>query len=125
MLETTSGWSIDLDRGPDCLLIRLRPEGALCLDSAGLATSLDELLQLEFAHRIVIDLRHVPRISKQLIDELKLLFQSISEQGGLMRVCGLSNDNGQVAEALRREGRLPVYDTPEDALRGLCPGKPR
>ena len=125
MLEATTGWSIDLDRGPNCLLIHLRPEGGQCPDSAGLSAALNELLQIEFANRIVVDLRYVPCVSEQLLDELVQLLESVTKIGGLMRVCGLSAANLNARGGAQSSGPLPVYDTPEDALCRLCPGKPR
>ncbi len=126
MLDVTTGWSIELDRGPDCLMIRLEPEVDGCPDATGLAAVLDELLRLQFAHRIVIDLRKVPHVSHTLVDELRQLYRLVSARGGLMRVFGVNATSASKLDELHVAAYLPTYATLEDAMHGLCPvGKPK
>ena len=69
LLELAPGWTTDLDRGPDCLFVRLHgPENGEA-EGAELAERLWSLLEREFAHRLVLELDDVPLLRSALIGD--------------------------------------------------------
>ena len=125
MLEAIPGWSVTLDRGPDWLFIRLHAEDGGFEDVNGLAEGLWELLQQQFAHRLVLEMDELHSLRSSLIGELVRLHKRISSSGGLLRLSGLSDDNQEVLRHCRLEGCFPQYRTRTDAVKGVRPQKPR
>ena len=125
MLDLSPGWTIDVDRGPDWLFVRLSPERPSVPDNAAIAEPLWQLMQQHFAHRIVLELDDVLMMHSWLVGELIRLHKRVESQAGLMRLCGLSDINQQVLKSLSIADRFPQYDTREAAVMGNRPMQPR
>ena len=119
MLTITQGCKLDVERGPDWLLVRVKN-----LDPAEPETPLAEelwsLLQQHFTYRLVLELDEVPVLNSHLIGQLAQLCQRIEEHDGVLRVCGLSPGNCQVLHACRLDEQLLPYRDRQDAVMG-CP----
>jgi anti-anti-sigma factor len=122
----TERWDLDLQRGPDCLLIKVMDpieEGA---DPAELSDRIWSLLEQQFTYRVVIDLAEIDHLGSHMVGQLVHLAQQVAAHGGLMRLCGLSSWD---QESLRRCGLnsvLPAYPHREDAIFSdrCCPASP-
>ena len=125
MLEVAPGWPMDVERGPDWLFVRLHPEAAHPSDASGLAETLWNLLQQQFAHRLVLELDDVPYLSSSLIGELVRLSKRVQSTGGLMRLCGLSDRNLRVLHVTHLSGCFPHYRTRTEAVMTANANKPR
>ena len=124
MLEVAPGWSVDVSRGPDWLFVRLHEDRAHEMDTTGLADSLWNLLQQQFAHRLVLELDDVSTLPSSLLSELVRLYRRIHAQGGLMRLCGLSDEHLELLRLTRLQRCFPHYDSLTEAVMGTPP-KPR
>ena len=128
-LELAPEWSMDLDRGPDWLFIRLRPpSGPAGLAGAAevpLAEKILQQLQQSFCHRLVLELDAVPLLKSWMVSELVHLHKRIVTQGGTLRLCSVSPASEAVLRACRLLDHFPVFDNRYDAVMGCKPRKPR
>ena len=107
-------WSVECDRGPDWLFVRLGTTSAKTKGGyAGLADSLDQLLQAELLRRLLVELDQVEDLTEELLEELELLRQRIETAGGLMRLTGIRDSNLPVPD---RQIHLARYPTRRAAL---------
>ena len=123
MLAVLSGCDLDVERGPDWLLVRVRrldPAESAC---PALAAQIWQLMEQHFTHRLVLELDQIPMLSSELIGELMQLYRLIAEHDGVMRLCGLSPHNRAVLHQCRLDERLPPYEDRQEAVRGAA--KPR
>jgi anti-anti-sigma factor len=125
MVQATTGWNCDVERGPDCLFVR--PRGSVSrADEAGLADQVWDLLERSSTHRLVLELDDMGLLKSTLVGQLLLLKQRIENRGGLMRLCGLSPANQRVLAHCRLDHFLPQYcDRTEAVMAGARPLQPR
>ena len=126
MLETLSGWELDVERGPDWLFVKIRDPKQDVWESPPLAERLVALLQEHLVHRLILQLDEVGRMGSSFIGQLVLLHKRIVTHGGLMRLCGLSPSNQEVLHLCRLDERFACYRNREEAVMGTCfPRQPR
>lgn len=121
------GWDLDVERGPDWLFVRLCPPDGLPFgETPPLAEAVWELLQQQFAHRLVVELDNVHLLSSYLIGQLVLLHKRVCACGGIMRLSGVSDASRMALRACRLDGQLPMYaDRTEAVMGGYRPTQPR
>ena len=125
MLELAHGWQLDVDRGPDWLFVRLHYVTGADGIPADLADLLWTLLRQHFTNRMVLELDDLPILRSELIGQLALLHKRIHADGGLMRICGLSESHRTALRSCRLSDRFPSYQNREDAVMGHQPVLPR
>jgi len=107
-------WHVSIDRGPEWLFIRLEPPRGHGDDAA--VERLDEHLWRTIrehgAHRVVLELDRLHAIDDDLIALMAALGARVRDDGGLLRVCGLSRPH---LDRLRRSAHAP--DVPHFASR--------
>jgi anti-anti-sigma factor len=124
MVETQSGCELDVERGPDWLLVRVG--GLDAVNPAPLADEVWDLAQKHFVYRIVLELDRVEVLDSHLIGELLRLYKQLQGREGLLRLCGLSPRNRRVLCGCALEDRFPSYETRHEAVLGGCdPRLPR
>ncbi len=109
MQELSNGWSADVDRGPNWLLVRLHAPESKLAEEPELADDLWQLLKQHLVHRMVLELDGIERLQSGLVGQLVSLQDRVSSDGGVLRICGLSDRNREVLQACRLEARLPNY----------------
>jgi len=125
-LNLAPGWTVEVDRGPDCVFVRLHGLDRTQPADLDLADQLSRLVDQEFAHRLVVEMDDVPIMRSHMVGELVRLHQQIHDRGGMMRVCGLSADNHEVLRRTRVVDLLPVYRSRAEAVMGCDrPSQPR
>ena len=124
MVQIASGWSFDVDRGPDWVFVRLKEDGTTSTPQPPLADTLLEVLKRHFAHRLVVEMDEVTLLRSFVLGQLLQVHKQVQTEGGIMRLCGLSETNQQVLQAMRLDGRLPNYADRVEAVRGSRP-RPR
>jgi anti-anti-sigma regulatory factor len=125
MRAVATGWELDVERGPDWLIVQVRFSDPASRDSSSLADQLWALLDRHFIYRLVLDVSELRLLTSRIVDQLLLLDEQIHEHGGVMRLCGMSTKNQRV---LRRRGlvdRFPSYGSVQEAVMGCVPNKPR
>jgi anti-anti-sigma factor len=125
MLELASGWTMDVERGPDWLFVRPHapPDGDP--GEFELAESVWSLLQSNLAHRLVLEMDDVSMLRSKVLGQIVLLYKRIASQGGVMRLCGLSPANRNVLRAARLNELFSEYANRYEAIRGRRPAKPK
>ena len=126
MLAIAPGCELDVERGPEWLLVRVRNLDLAESDATPLVERLWSLLQQHFTYRLVLELDDVGVLSSPLIEQFVQLYKRIEEHDGVMRLCGLSPHNLQVLHACRLDERLlPYTDRREAVMGGPGPRQPR
>lgn len=125
MLAIAPGWDLEVERGPDWLLVRIlkQPEAP---DAPPLADEVWEQLCRHFTYRLVLELNQIPVLNSHLIGQLVQLYKRIREHDGVIRICGLSAYNRQVLHTCNLDGHFPDYqDRVEAVLGARRPRQPR
>lgn len=116
--------SIEVDLGPDWIFVK--PVGADLRNAefSGFAEAVWRLLEQADLHRVVLELELLPILRSLLIGELVMLHKRVHAHGGLLRICGLSDNNHEVLRISRLDSRFPQYANRGAAVMGHMP-KPR
>lgn len=126
MLAIAPGWELDVDRGPDWLLVKIKSLDADATENPPLSANIWSLLERHFTYRLVLELDQVKVLNSYLIGQLVRLYKLIRQHDGVMRLCGLSPYNLRVLRTCRLEDRFRPYHDREEAVMGRCrPRRPR
>ncbi len=124
-MQLAPGWSLNVDRGPDWIFVRLHCDDALAHDATELAEQLWELLQCHLSHRMVVEMDELPRVTSNLLGQLVLLAKRVHGAGGMLRLCGVSPGGEASIRAARLDRLFPHYGNRADAVMGQRPRQPR
>jgi anti-anti-sigma factor len=124
MLGIAPGWELEVQRGPDWLLVKVRSPGDEASDTPPLAEQLWSLLERHFVYRLVLDLDEIRLLHSYLLGQLVLLDRQVRDHGGMLRLCGLSRYNQDVLHLHGLDARFPAYGDCQEAVMG-CRRKPR
>jgi anti-anti-sigma factor len=124
MLAISPGWQLEVERGPDCLLVRVMCPGDATAEAPPLAEHLWSLLEQHFVYRLVLDMDQIELLHSYLLGQLVLLDRRVRDHGGMMRLCGLSRYNQEVLHLHGLSTRFPAYCDCHEAVMG-CRPKPR
>ncbi len=123
MLEITNQSELEVvDRGPDWLFIRIRPDYEH-LDH--IADRLWTLMNQQFVHRLVLEMDEVDFLPSLLMGQLVMLHKRVLQHNGALRLCGLTPQCADALHLCRLDQALPHFDCREDAVRGVTLSKPR
>lgn len=126
MFTTTAGWDMDVERGPDWLLVRLGRTRGHQSQVRTLADVLWTVLEQHLAHRLVLELDQLRMLDDELVDELLGLHDRLAARGGTMRICGLTPECRQLLLDRQVVDRLVPYLDREEAVLGHpAPRHPR
>ena len=125
LVELAPEWTMDLDRGPDWLFIRLRPPRQEGAAEIPLAEMIWKQLEQSFCYRLVLELDDVQLLRSWMVGELVRLHKRITTQGGTLRLCGLSAANEEALRSCRLLDHFPAFDNRHDAVMGHQPRRPR
>lgn len=126
MLAVAPGYELEVERGPDWLLVRVLNLDPDCSEAPPLADQLWSLLLRHFTHRMVLELDAVPVLTSEFVGQLIDLYQRIVEHDGVLRLCGLSPENRAVLRATGLDDRfLPYHDRQEAVMGCMRPRQPK
>ena len=125
LAEVQSHWTFDVERGPDWLFVKVHGPQNGDAEGVPLAEMIWDLMQQQFARRVVLELGELRILRSYVIGQLVQLHKRVYTHDGMMRLVGLSPDNYSVLVACRLNDRFPDYATREDAIMGQRPNKPR
>ena len=118
MLAVAPGWELEVERGPDWLLVKVINPYEDAADAPELSDGLWDLMQRHFTYRLVLELDRVNTLNSHVIGQLIRLYKRIREHDGVLRLCGLSPYNLQVLRTCRLESHFPPYHDREEAVLG-------
>jgi anti-anti-sigma regulatory factor len=120
------GWSLDVERGPECLFVRPRRNSDELAATRSLAEQIWSLLEQNFTYRVVLELGDIEQLDSLLIEQVLWLDKQIRDHGGMLRLCGLSPENRQLFVEAGLEGHVAHYCDREQAVMGSArPLQPR
>lgn len=123
MLKTTNPSEMEVvDRGPDWLFVRLRPDYEH-LDH--IADRLWKLMNQQFVHRLVLEMDEVDFLPSLLMGQLVMLHKRVLQHDGTLRLCGLTPECAEALHLCRLDQALPHFDCREEAVHGITLAKPR
>ena len=125
MQELTRGWTFEADRGPDWLFVKLHGDRKMDIVGDEIADGLWELLEQHLTYRLALELDDMAIFRSSIVGQLVLLQRRIQDHGGLLRICGLSEDCRRILRETHLDARLPQYGSREEALMGDRPSQPR
>lgn len=126
MVVLSPGWTLEVERGPDWLIVTLFGVDESEWSSPPLASGVWSLAEQAFTYRVVLDLSHVPFLHTALIGQLVNLQKRICTHDGCLRLCGLSDHSREVLQSCRLDGYFPMFHDRNEAVMGNCvPAKPR
>ena len=121
MLATAADWRLDVERGPDCLFVRLKSPPRSRAGEFPLAERIWDLLNRHFIYRVVLDLGPKCVLNSGLVGQLIVLANRISSHDGMLRLCGLTAHNRRVLAHCQLDDCLPTYGDREEAIfAGRC-----
>ena len=129
LLELAPEWTMELDRGPDWLFIRLRPPSGNVRGSGAaevpLAEKIFQHLEQAFCYRLVLEMDDVRLLRSWMVGELVRLHKRVVTHGGTLRLCGLTPASEAALQACRLFDHFPAFENRHDAVMGCNPRKPR
>jgi anti-anti-sigma factor len=126
MLAVAPSWELDIDRGPDWLIVKILNTEISQEVLPSLADHIWALMQQHLTHRLVLELDNLPVLNSYLIGQLIQLYRWIREKDGVMRLCGLSSYNRRVLHTCRLEEHFQPYHDRQEAVMGYTkPSQPR
>jgi anti-anti-sigma factor len=114
----TCDWELDVERGPDCLLVKVGKPQVDQREMPPLGDAVQSLLEVNLTYRLVLELDQIDSLSSDLIGQLLSLDKWIRVHHGMMRLCGLSPHNLEVLRRCCLDSYLPVYQDRLEAVLG-------
>lgn len=112
------GFKLDVDRGPNWLFIKLRPQRHFAQDIPHVADELWGIASRHFIYRVVLELDELRQLPVDLVDQLVILQERLAQCDGSLRVCGLPADCARKLRENQLDAALPNYATRQAALLG-------
>ena len=128
MLESIPGCDLEVERGPDWLLIRVHDSAADPANPVPLGEQIWQVASQHFTYCLVLELDEVSLLSSHVIGELIRVHRRLHDHDGVLRLCGLSPANRHVLQVCALEEyftRIPAAKTrwpPAPAIRA-CPAE--
>jgi len=117
-VQTTDGFRLTIDRGPNWLFVKLRPRARFARDIPLIADQLWSVASRHFIYRVVLELEELDTLPANMIEQLVLLQERLAGCGGALRICGLSNECVEVLREHHLEAALPNHATRQAAVLG-------
>ena len=118
MVDVSFGWRLDVDISPEWLFLRLVRIEAECDPNPPLAERVWSVAEQHGVYRLVFELDAGLLLSSYLVGQMILLRKRAHLQGGVLRLCGLSETNREVLHILGLNEQFPNYGSREDAVMG-------
>jgi anti-anti-sigma regulatory factor len=116
--HTIQGFMLCVDRGPNWLIVQLRPNKKFAADVAYVADELMDVAARHFIYRIVLDLAELREMPAELVDQLVILQERLLQCDGSLRICGLSASCAHKLREVHLDAALPNYSTRQAAVHG-------
>jgi anti-anti-sigma factor len=122
---TTTSWQIEVERGPSWLILHAHHDDAGLDDVSALTEIVWSISSAHLIYRVVLELDELETMPSHLIGQLVLLQKRLQTHGGVLRLCGLSDQCQQALKTCRLEDNLKSYPTRQCAVNAFRPVQPR
>ncbi len=109
------GWEVAVERGPDWLFLRLERRDAVASGGA-LAERLLDVIRVNHAHRVVVECDRVDAVDDAILDAIAAVGSRVRDDGGLIRVCGLSANGVRRLQSSEQAGDIPHFESRSAAV---------
>lgn len=124
MKTVRTGWDFGVRRGEGWLVIECIPLDRRA-NQTPFAREVCALIDRCLADRVVLDLARLEGLSAFFINELLAVQRFVDGNGGLLRLCGLTDTDRQLLNRLGLSTILPAFHDLEEAVMGCFSPKPR
>lgn len=118
MLQTVPRYQLDVDRGPNWLLVGVRRATIGRTDPEPFSSRVQSLLEQHLTNRLVVDLHRAGTVTQTLAKELAEIRDWLMVRGGVMRICGPSPHQKEILERHGFGDRFVAYQDLEEAVLG-------
>ena len=125
MIALSSGWELEVERGPDWLFVRPAAPADVDRNGSSLAESIWSVVKQHFVYRVVVECDHLERVTSGVVAQLVGLQRRLQKEGGTLRLCGLSDKNQEVLRLCRLDGLFPQFGSRSQAVLAHRPVQPR
>ncbi len=112
---SAGGWAVAVERGPDWLFLRLERGDAVASGSA-LADRLLDVIRVNHAHRVVVECDRVDAVDDAILDAIAAVGSRVRDDGGLIRVCGLSAGGVRRLRSSDQASDIPHFESRSAAI---------
>ena len=116
--QALAGFRLNVDRGPNWLFVKLRPQRHFAEDIPHVADELWAIASRHFIYRVVLELDELRQLPDDLVDQLVILQERLAQCDGSLRICGLSAECARKLREVHLDAALPNYATRQAALLG-------
>ena len=109
MIELKDGWQLHLDTSPDWLGFHLTAPSHRAMGEPPIADAIAREATKAGIKRVVLDFDHGVMLFSYVVGQLVALHKRLHLEGGVFRICGLSDENADVLRVLHLADRLPNY----------------
>jgi MFS superfamily sulfate permease-like transporter len=113
-------WDVAVERGPDWLFVRIESPvtGGEEGPDGHLAERIWATIREHHAHRVVLELDRVQAIDDEIVGAIADIGDRVRDDGGLIRVCGLSQPNLSKLRSSGPAAKVPHFDSRTAAVVG-------
>ena len=121
----TSVWSLEFERGPEWLFVKLccQPSLKHTLPPESMSAAIWEAMRQHFVSRVLIEIDQLKLLPQNIVDEMIDLNEKVAAQGGILRFAGHSEAFEHEMET--QHFGLNLYPTPETAVMGDFGRRPK
>ena len=117
-VHVVDGLELDVDRGPNWLFVKLRPQGRRPVEVPQIADKLWSIASRHFIYRLVLELDELESLPSGLMGQLVLLQERLGQCDGALRICGLSTECAETLHDCQLDTALPNHSTRAEAVMG-------
>lgn len=121
IIQLANGWTLTVDEGPEWLFFRLSKASADATLEPPLAAKIWDCAVHNGRHRLVFELDDQTMLTSYLVGQMVLLHKRAEIEGGVFRVCRLSEYAYTTLRIMKMADRFPNYRNREDAVMGHLP----
>jgi len=125
MVETAQGWQLRTDVMGDWLIVGVARDGHEPPFEPAWAESIWSLAVRHGKARLAVEFDEGLLLTSLLVGQLVRLHKRAHLGGGTLRMCGLSPENESILRMMGLTERFPNYPSPQAAMGGEVPNKPR
>lgn len=125
MLGLSSGWVLQVERGPDWLFVRPTTPPDNEYDGDSLAESVWSVVKQHFTYRVVIECDLLDGLTSGVVAQFVGLRRRLEKHGGTLRLCGLSDPSQDVLRTCQLDDLFPQFASRSQAVLAHRPTQPR